>query len=454
MKKSTGLGINYRKNWDTSEGSFWWPVLREFIQGALDEQKINPDHTFSIDYTTDTGKLRIGTHGVTLPLSVWLMGVSSKMDDERTIGGYGEGLKIATLVAVRNGVSLLFRNGKNETWVPTLEPDDDIPSELVLKILSEPAENLRDEFIIEIDKIPLDAFVTFRDRILDVWFLEPNITTPLGKILTKPERKGQIFIKGVYVHQDKNLAHGYNFTELKCDPDRKMTDHFDMSYAIAQMWQSAALADKTHLPTVFKMLSDNAPDLVVLPYCKVTQLAIALSTPFITAHNGAVPVTTDYDHKRAVTAGIPSVIVPKVLAEVLGDSVNTLTSALAAHHNGAVLCDDLDENEQEVLNHAAEIVDSLVHTSPDLVGLNAEFKIVEFSDVAKDFALAKLDKPGLISRKCFASLACALVTIVIVNMPVCKGIPGWGEHQRYQFVMQLLIEHMPQWQRYLDDMEE
>ena len=105
------IDTNYVKNWDIGE------AIRELFQNSLDEQEENPDNVAYFHYSNIDNRLTIGNKLSTLNVETLLLGVSSKSDSENTVGQFGEGYKIATMVLLRTGHNVTFYNyGAKEVW--------------------------------------------------------------------------------------------------------------------------------------------------------------------------------------------------------------------------------------------------------------------------------------------------------------------------------------------------
>ena len=85
-------------------------AVRELFQNALDQQKQNPTNKMSWEYDPEAQRLRICNKYSTLEASSLLLGATTKADDTSTIGQFGEGYKIATLVLLRNDKKITFYN--------------------------------------------------------------------------------------------------------------------------------------------------------------------------------------------------------------------------------------------------------------------------------------------------------------------------------------------------------
>lgn len=103
------LTSNYVMEWDFSM------AVREIIQNGTDQEVIDPNNHFSIQY--QDGILRFINTKSQLRINTLLLGRSSKANNEDTVGHFGEGYKIGALVLNRLGKTFtIYNNGKNEIW--------------------------------------------------------------------------------------------------------------------------------------------------------------------------------------------------------------------------------------------------------------------------------------------------------------------------------------------------
>jgi hypothetical protein len=245
MKTSTyplGLSPKYVSDWG------FWEAVRELLQNAVDSQSdiemtLSQQPTFT-ESDQPTYELAICSRGVTLDPSCLLLGCSTKTNDKKTIGQFGEGFKLALLVLTRLHYPVVVQNGRKE-WRPVFKE---------VKEMNFGAEQFCIEENSELDSSdPLDCYatdsLTFRVFNLQeeevkllarkvLWFekelndncdffgledykeLEGRVETPMGQILS--DRHGDIFVSGLYV-TSSDMEFGYDFHPeyLQLDRDRK-----------------------------------------------------------------------------------------------------------------------------------------------------------------------------------------------------------------------------------------
>jgi orotate phosphoribosyltransferase-like protein len=107
------LTPNYVSDWNFND------ALRELIQNGTDQEVLDPDNEFQIDYSPKEKVLRLKNRKSVLKINTLLLGRSSKANNEDTVGQFGEGYKIAALVLNRLGKTFtIYNNEKMRSGIP------------------------------------------------------------------------------------------------------------------------------------------------------------------------------------------------------------------------------------------------------------------------------------------------------------------------------------------------
>ena len=233
-------------------------AIRELFQNAVDQEAQCPDNTASWDYSDDT--LRVSNKKSTLTTTSLLLGSTSKAGDTGTIGQFGEGYKVATLVLLREGKTVTFYNyGAREVWRPRFVKSRRFNADILTFFIDKefPWTNVpSDDLVVEIQGITddewLESIVPSNLRLRDDFDVVE--TTDFGDIISLP---GQVFVNGLFVCNYKPYKYGYNFKpgQLKLDRDRKLASDFDLKWLASKMWSQTAYDSK-----VLDLLSQGAPD--------------------------------------------------------------------------------------------------------------------------------------------------------------------------------------------------
>lgn len=252
------LAPNYVPTWTLID------AVRELFQNALDQQKQNSENEASWHYDDVTGVLTISNATSKLTAASLLLGQTTKADDKSTIGQFGEGYKIATLVLLREGKNVVFYNyGAREVWRPRFVKSRRFGTDILTFFIEKKAiwEKVPSaDLVITIDGISADEYY---DQIVpsnlhlrsDFEVIEE---TEYGDVLNLA---GKVFVNGLYVCDYEPYTYGYNFKpeHIRLDRDRKMVNDFDLRWMASKMWSSSNNTDK-----VLEMISEDNADVAFL----------------------------------------------------------------------------------------------------------------------------------------------------------------------------------------------
>lgn len=219
-------------------------AIREIFQNALDQQTTNPSNTMEVRFNASKKELLICSKESVLTRTSLLLGTSSKRNDDRTIGKFGEGYKIASLVLLRLGYQMkILNHGNKEIWEAYLEESAKYDSKVLVFYVDRyifkrvPDHNLT--FVISgITQEDYDQIVESNLH-LQIRDEDEIMTTCYGEILLGDDCKGKIFVNGLYVSTLKDLQHGYNIDPkwLELDRDRKLVRDLDIQFITSKMWK-------------------------------------------------------------------------------------------------------------------------------------------------------------------------------------------------------------------------
>lgn len=238
MKKyELGLGRNYVADWNV------WSGIREFIQNAIDQSKTIEDNKMSVDYDEETQILKICNKKSILEHHTLLLGSSSKKDDGKTIGMFGEGYKLALLVLTREGKNVkIFNYGKREVWTARfskLKKYDYVETLIVEIDTAFPWTKVpNNDLTIQIEGVTPEEFEVVKENTL---MLKGNYTyypTKYGNILEGEQFAGQIYINGLKVCEKPEFKYGYDIgpAYLKIGRDRNLIDSYNIQQVARRMW--------------------------------------------------------------------------------------------------------------------------------------------------------------------------------------------------------------------------
>ncbi len=298
------IAPNYVPTWTIVD------AIRELFQNALDQQKQNPENVASWDYDEETETFTIRNATSKLTAASLLLGQTTKADDKSTIGQFGEGYKIATLVLLREGKNVVFYNyGAREIWRPRFVKSRRFGTSILTfftekKAIWErvPSADLEivvegitpDEYYEEI--VPSNLYLRN-----DYKVLEEN---EYGNVIDLP---GKVFVNGLYVCDYEPYAYGYNFKpeHIRLDRDRKMVNDFDLRWMASKMWSTCKDTDK-----VLEMIADGKADVAYLDSVSYTSSWRDLAAEKFKSVYGpeAIPVTSQEELDKVPT-GYKGVVV-------------------------------------------------------------------------------------------------------------------------------------------------
>lgn len=254
-KYELSLTANYVADWTIVEAA------REFFQNAIDQANTVPDNDMFHSYDAGTQLLTIGNKKSVLTARSLLLGATTKADDTSTIGKFGEGYKLATLVAIREGHNVVFYNyGANEVWRPRFVKSRRYNGENILTFFTEsftwkkPPDN---NLTITIDKVSPGEYQAIVGSNLNLHDdLGKTYNTPNGTILCDDRYTGKVFVSGLLIGHYDELHYGYDINPayVALDRDRRMLDTFKVKWQTASMWVASGSDE------ILSLAADSAAD--------------------------------------------------------------------------------------------------------------------------------------------------------------------------------------------------
>lgn len=330
-------------------------AIRELFQNALDQEAQNPENKANWEYRDDTHELVISNAKSKLEAASLLLGQTSKAGDKSTIGQFGEGYKIATLVLLREGKNVVFYNyGAREVWRPRFVKSRRFGTDILTFFIEKKAvwEKVPSaDLVIAIDGISADEYY---DQIVpsnlhlrsDFEVIEE---TEYGDVLNLA---GKVFVNGLYVCDYEPYTYGYNFKpeNIRLDRDRKMVSDFDLRWMASKMWSTCKDTDK-----VLEMIVDGKADVAFLDSVSYTSNWRDLAAANFKSVYGpeAIPVTSQEELDKVPT-GYKGVVVSESYSSLVRGSSSFVMPAPADHSPVDDLQDwydsikhKLDSDEQE-----------------------------------------------------------------------------------------------------------
>lgn len=345
-KYELSIKASYISNWGM------YPAIREFVQNSRDaEIQFGAPMTVKFSESTRKGNkvgvLIISNQGCLLPKESLLLGHTTKADDTRTIGQWGEGYKLASLALLRLGLDIKIRNG-SEVWIPSIERSEKYNADvLVFHVTGGHKHQERIQF--EVSGIDQSDWDDIKRKFLFISEYPESIKVSGGHVLTSPNYQGQIFVKGMFVAQTKCLF-GYDFNEADIDRDRRMIS--DLNEKTSSLLASAV--NEGHLASkVFELMQDGSDEVSYLSSWRLDNNGRkAIAQEFQRNNPGAIPVERDDQVKELESYGKKARQVPwgmrTILETELGTAANTLVE-LRRSEKTLYSIGDLDQDERDNL---------------------------------------------------------------------------------------------------------
>lgn len=249
----------------------FWEAIREIIQNGEDQERTNPENSFSINYNPSKEILTFSNKESILERSTILMGKTTKKGNEDLVGQYGEGYKVALAVLTRLGKKVVIKNfNKNEKWTPIVEADKLYDGESVLKLKIEkfffkkvPDHNLT----WDIHNVSQEEFDSISNKYLPFLNIEESDIYNHNKssIIFHESCKNKIFVNGLFVQESKTpLEHGYNFhpSIIKLDRDRRSVENFDLFWNSSRLFQQFSTESIENSKYVYNLIKNKSPETV------------------------------------------------------------------------------------------------------------------------------------------------------------------------------------------------
>jgi len=299
-KYELSLSPEYAAEWTLTD------AIRELFQNALDQQTTQSDNTMFCRYEYEN-RLSIGNKNSVLEAKSLLLGATTKAKDADTIGQFGEGYKIATLVLLRLGKDVKFFNyGKKEVWIPRFVKSRKYGATILVVdtesfVWKKPPDN---DLTIVVKGITPDEYKEIVETNLHLQTVSETLGTKLGNILLSPRHKGQIYVNGLFIKTVEKFVHGYDIKPkyLKIGRDRNLVDSFDIAWVTSQMWRERQSSE------IIKLVQDGAYDVSYITSISAWEpalnvdLTVQLQEAFTTTYgSSAIPVSNQTEADAVIT---------------------------------------------------------------------------------------------------------------------------------------------------------
>lgn len=338
------ITASYVRNWTLRD------AIREIVSNGIDSEA-QYGAEFIARHDAKKSVLHLINRNCKVGLDALYFGGSSKQEDSRLIGQYGEGLKLALLVFARQNVKLIIRNS-DETWIPAFQKDELGTEILTISVRKGVAENK--DFHIEIQDINTESWHAIQDMFLHLRKPAKVENTLSGQIIYDQEFTGRVFVKGVFVTKLAHFTHGYNFLNLDIGRDRRVPDTYDLNYQVASLWKEICHNDEIKTQNLYTLLKEEGTEssafrYATLPESLSTRLAAEFKKEF---GEDALPVSSIAEASSLEHYGKKGVVTPAALTNVLGSHFPTKEQVKQNYRASVVQIvqlSDLTPKEKDVL---------------------------------------------------------------------------------------------------------
>jgi hypothetical protein len=353
--------------------------VRELIQNAADEAQERPENEMTVEHLD--GWLHIANKGADLGIQALLIGGSDKAGKRGLRGQHGEGLDLALLCAARAGVEVRVST-KTEVWTPCVEYAKEYGARCLVvstRKHTKPRDGVK--ISMHIDK---DAWESMRSKFL---FLDPpreKIEADGGSLILDPDRKGMIYVKGIYVMTGHNTAFGFDLSNVTLDRDRRVIGSFDLQWACSRIVRDAlARNPDAYTEPVMELLERNSDDVRFLHSHLETggDARKSLAKAFIAKHGeGALAVQSIAESQQLAHLGIKGVVVNEATANVLASELGNYSETAARLRQQPTALygwDDLTDVEKSVYEDGMKRMESV---AGEHMAERCALKVCDFAD--------------------------------------------------------------------------
>lgn len=259
---------DYRKEWGVID------AVRELVQNCLDNKEQPSEYVTGID-----GSIIIHTQNYLMPMSMFALGESQKANN--SIGGFGEGFKLALMILAREGSDIYMLNG-TKIFTPTFVHNEQLGIDTFAITIE---DNLSENdglinncglsFIFDID---IDLMDELKEKIN---VFSNNILPLPNTVDMLEEHPGKIYINGLFVCEEDKFKYGYNFapSKLRLGCDRQIANAFGMAWETSEVWADKLC--KSNADEVLQMMTESVLDVADIHYHLSERKAKLITEAFV-----------------------------------------------------------------------------------------------------------------------------------------------------------------------------
>ena len=192
-----GLSRNYVSSWGI------WEACRELIQNMLDCD------IGTVDYEPSQNVLRVSSGPLILSPATLLLGGGDKAQASEKRGMYGEGYKLAFLVLLRAGKSVLLKTG-NQVWRPHFAYHNQLERECLYVDIEEREGQWVEGVEIQVQDFTDNDYAEIVDKYTGFNGYEPIAEHNGGTIFI--QEKPAIYVGGLFVRYLGGMGYDYKYS--------------------------------------------------------------------------------------------------------------------------------------------------------------------------------------------------------------------------------------------------
>lgn len=250
------IAREYVSDWTTTD------ALRELVQNTLDEQdRLREDQSLKHDvrYIAKNRVALFMNEGTRIDAADFVLGESSKNNAAGpSRGKFGEGFKLAVVVLLRNGYSIVLRS-QDTLWRFSFDHSDTYGRE-VLAISKSRLESSFDGVAWAVFGITPETWSIFAERVRRLQKPSEVIAAGANAVLMDESQRGKIYVGGLLVRKmEREYAFGYDFapSAVTIDRDRKMVSEFELKWATSRILTEVGIDAASTMAEAYRKKVDD-----------------------------------------------------------------------------------------------------------------------------------------------------------------------------------------------------
>lgn len=318
MKIALPISKDYVSQWTIFD------ALRELFQNAIDRESEGMVYSWDYDYSSELQQLKVRNKKTKLPIKSLLMGNSKKQNNNKMIGQFGEGYKLALIVLLRNNCNPIIKNA-DELWIPKIEWSEEFEADILTIEITQEHHALCD-LIFEINIKP-QLWKSYHRYNLYIQNKYQKKETEYGNILLDERHRKHLFVSGLLICKlQGDFEYGYDFKpgQIPLNRDRNHASYFDIAYQCGKM--TGVLLEDENID-VIKMIRESKSDVMYsFSHAKgetLKQLSSLAGKDFYSINDKtSIPVSSEKERMEVLNkyAGVTTVIVKDNYKEAIEKS--------------------------------------------------------------------------------------------------------------------------------------